>query len=50
MFGPLSWRRRLFVIVVSLAAVGPHVAVSLASSAVLLTCMVWDARRAATRG
>ncbi|HEX9819728.1 MAG TPA: TRAP transporter fused permease subunit [Methylomirabilota bacterium] len=45
MFGPLSWPRRLFLIAVSLAAIGPHVAVSLATSLVLLAYMVWDARQ-----
>ena len=34
MFGPLSWPKRLFLIAVALAAIGPYVAVSLASSVV----------------
>jgi TRAP-type uncharacterized transport system fused permease subunit len=45
MFGPLSWPRRLFFITVSLAAISPHVAVSLATSVVLLASMAWDARQ-----
>ena len=45
MFGPLSWPRRLFLITVSLAAISPHVAVSLATSVVLLASMAWDARQ-----
>jgi TRAP transporter 4TM/12TM fusion protein len=45
MFGPLSWPRRLFLIAVSLAAISPHVAVSLATSLVLLAYMAWDARQ-----
>ena len=46
MFGPLTWGWRLLLIVVSLVAIGPSLAISLASSAVLLAFMVWDARRA----
>jgi hypothetical protein len=42
---PLSWPRRLFLITVSLAAISPHVAVSLATSVVLLAFMAWDARQ-----
>jgi TRAP transporter 4TM/12TM fusion protein len=45
MFGPLSWPRRLFLVTVSLAAISPHVAVSLATSVVLLASMAWDARQ-----
>jgi len=44
MFGPLSWSKRLFLIAVALAAIGPYVAVSLASSVVLIAYAVWDAR------
>jgi TRAP transporter 4TM/12TM fusion protein len=44
MFGPLSWPKRLFLIAVALAAIGPYVAVSLASSVVLIAYAVWDAR------
>jgi TRAP transporter 4TM/12TM fusion protein len=46
MFGPLSWTRGALLAIVSLAAIGPSFAVSLASSVVLLGYMVWDARRA----
>ncbi len=48
MFGPLPWGRRAFVIAVALAAIGPHVAVSIASSLVLLAYMAWDARHTRT--
>jgi len=44
MFGPLSWPKRLFLTAVALAAIGPYVAVSLASSVVLIAYAVWDAR------
>ena len=44
MFGPLSWPKRLFLIAVALAAIGPYVAVSVASSVVLIAYAVWDAR------
>jgi TRAP transporter 4TM/12TM fusion protein len=46
MFGPLTWPWRLGLIAVSLAAIGPSIAVSLASSALLLAFGIWDARRA----
>ncbi|TMQ26863.1 MAG: TRAP transporter fused permease subunit [Candidatus Rokuibacteriota bacterium] len=46
MFGPLSWPKRLFLIAVALAAIGPYFAVSLASSVVLIAYAVWDARAA----
>ena len=46
MFGPLTWPWRLGLIAVSLAAIGPSLTVSLASSAVLLAFGIWDARRA----
>ena len=45
MFTPLSWPHRLVLIAVSLAAIGPYLAVSLACSVVLVAYMVWDARR-----
>jgi TRAP transporter 4TM/12TM fusion protein len=46
MFGPLTWPWRLGLIAVSLAAIGPSIVVSLASSALLLAFGIWDARRA----
>jgi TRAP transporter 4TM/12TM fusion protein len=46
MFGPLTWPRTIFLVVVSLAAVGPYLRVSLASSILLIAYMVWDARTA----
>jgi len=46
MFGPLTWPRTIFLVVVSLAAIGPYLSVSLASSLLLLAYMVWDARTA----
>jgi TRAP transporter 4TM/12TM fusion protein len=46
MFGPLSWPQRGFLIAVALAAIGPSVLVSLATSAVLIAFALWDARRA----
>jgi len=45
MFTPLSWPHRLFLIAVSLAAIGPYLAASLACSVVLVAYIVWDARR-----
>ncbi len=45
MFTPLSWPHRLFLIAVSLAAIGPYLTVSLACSVALVAYMVWDARR-----
>jgi len=45
MFTPLSWPRRSVLIAVSLAAIGPSLAVSVACSAVLVGYMLWDARR-----
>ena len=45
MFTPLTWPHRIFLIVVSLAAISPHIGVSVACSVVLVTYMVWDARR-----
>jgi TRAP-type uncharacterized transport system fused permease subunit len=49
MFTPLSWAHRIFLIVVSLAAISPYISVSLASSAVLVAYMVWDWRRGRQR-
>ena len=46
MFGPLTWPRTIFLVVVSLAAIGPYLSVSLACSVVLIAYMVWDARTA----
>jgi TRAP transporter 4TM/12TM fusion protein len=45
MFTPLSWPHRIFLIAVSLAAISPHIGVSVACSVILMTYMVWDARR-----
>ena len=45
MFTALSWPHRLFLIAVALAAIGPYLSVSLASSAILVAYMVWDSRR-----
>ncbi len=45
MFTALSWPHRLFLIAVALAAIGPYLSVSLASSAILIAYMVWDSRR-----
>src|SRR6185503_9053821 len=45
MFTALSWPHRLFLIAVSLAAIGPYLGVSLASSAILIAYMVWDSKR-----
>src|SRR4030095_14912141 len=49
MFTPLSWPHRIFLIVVSLAAISPYISVSLASSVVLVAYMVWDWRRGRQR-
>ena len=49
MFTPLSWPHRIFLIVVSLAAISPYISVSLVSSAVLVTYIVWDWRRGRQR-
>ena len=45
MFTALSWPHRLFLIAVALAAIGPYLGVSLASSAILIAYMVWDSKR-----
>jgi TRAP-type uncharacterized transport system fused permease subunit len=44
MFTPLGWGKRLFLTVVALAAISPNVAVSVATSVVLLAFGVWDYR------
>ena len=44
MFGPLTWPRTIFLVVVSLAAISPYLGVSLASSVILIAYMVWDYR------
>jgi len=44
MFGPLTWPRTIFLVVVALAAIGPYLSVSLASSVILIVYMVWDYR------
>jgi TRAP-type uncharacterized transport system fused permease subunit len=46
MFAPLSWPKRAFLVAVSLAAISPSIAVSLASSAALVVFGAWDASRA----
>jgi len=46
MFGPLTWPRTTFLIVVSLAAISPSLSVSVASSVILIAYMVWDWRTA----
>jgi TRAP-type uncharacterized transport system fused permease subunit len=46
MFGPLTWPRTIFLVVVSLAAISPSLSVSVASSVILIAYMVWDARAA----
>jgi TRAP transporter 4TM/12TM fusion protein len=45
MFGPLGWAHRLFLGIVSLAAITPRLDVSIVTSAVLLAYGVWDYRR-----
>ncbi|OLE36890.1 MAG: hypothetical protein AUG00_09570 [Candidatus Rokubacteria bacterium 13_1_20CM_2_70_7] len=42
MFRPLSWPKRLGLIAVSLAAIGPHFTLSLATSAALIAFAAWD--------
>jgi TRAP transporter 4TM/12TM fusion protein len=49
MFTPLTWPHRIFLIVVSLAAISPSIRVSLVCSVVLAIYMVWDARRGRRR-
>jgi TRAP-type uncharacterized transport system fused permease subunit len=43
MFRPLGWPKRIGLIAISLAAISPHLAVSVATSVVLLAFGVWDA-------
>ena len=52
MFRPLGWPQRLFLVAVALAAISSHLAVSVATSVVLVLHAVWDwrgARREAGR-
>ncbi|HET7340810.1 MAG TPA: TRAP transporter fused permease subunit [Methylomirabilota bacterium] len=46
MFGPLTWPRTIFLVVVALAAISPYLGVSVASSVILIAYMVWDSRTA----
>jgi TRAP transporter 4TM/12TM fusion protein len=43
MFRPLGWSKRIGLIAISLAAISPHLTVSVATSVVLLAFGVWDA-------
>jgi TRAP-type uncharacterized transport system fused permease subunit len=45
MFGPLGWVHRVLVAGVALAAISPHLVVSVVTSALLLAYGVWDYRR-----
>ncbi len=45
MFTALTWPHRLLLIAVALAAISPSLAVSLASSTILIAYMIWDSRR-----
>ena len=52
MFRPLGWPQRIFLVAVALAAISSHLAVSVATSVVLVLYAVWDwrgARREAGR-
>ncbi len=52
MFRPQSWPQRLLLVAIALAAIGSHLAVSVATSVLLLLYGLWDwrgARRAAVR-
>jgi TRAP-type uncharacterized transport system fused permease subunit len=49
MFAPLGWGARAFLTTVSLAAISPSLAVSLATSAIIIAFGVWDWRRAQTQ-
>ena len=49
MFGPLGWPKRLFLAVVSLAAITPDLMISVGTSIVLLAFAVWDGRLARIR-
>jgi TRAP transporter 4TM/12TM fusion protein len=44
MFRPLGWAKRLFLAGVALAAIGPNLVVSVATSLLLLAFGAWDAR------
>jgi TRAP transporter 4TM/12TM fusion protein len=46
MFRPLGWPKRLGIVAVSLAAISPNLAVSVATSLALLAFGAWDARAA----
>src|SRR5438874_1753677 len=46
MFRPLTWPQRVLLIAVSLAAISPHLAVSVVTSLALLAFGVWDWSRA----
>ncbi|HEU5319633.1 MAG TPA: TRAP transporter fused permease subunit, partial [Methylomirabilota bacterium] len=48
MFRPLGWPARLALAAAALAAVGPHVAVSLVTSALIVAFGAWDAWRGRT--
>jgi TRAP transporter 4TM/12TM fusion protein len=50
MFRAQSWPRRLLLAAVALAAIGPHVGLSLATSVVLVLYAVWDWRGARGAG
>ena len=45
MFTPLGWGKRVFLMIVALSAISPNVAVSVATSVVLLAFGVWDYRQ-----
>jgi TRAP-type uncharacterized transport system fused permease subunit len=47
MFRPLSWLQRGFLVAVSLAAISPHLTVSVATSLTVLAFAAWEARSAA---
>ena len=49
MFSSLTWPHRIFLIVVSLAAISPSLTASLSSSVILLAYMVWNARHSRSR-
>jgi hypothetical protein len=45
MFTPLGWGKRVSLAVVALTAISPNIAVSVATSIVLLAFGVWDHRQ-----
>jgi TRAP-type uncharacterized transport system fused permease subunit len=49
MFTPLGWGARAFLTALSLAAISPSIAVSIATSALVVAFGLWDWRRARTR-